>query len=281
MKITEVEKELRENRRLWDAWAKVNVASAFYDVQGFRDDPSDVRIEPWERAEVGDVTGKTVLHVQCHFGLDTLSWARLGAAFVTGVDFSAPAIAFARELAADVGLVERSRFVECNVYDLPGPLAGETFDVVYTGRGALGWLPDLEPWARRVADFVKPGGLFYIHEAHPVFWAIDDNQPTPNNLNIAYDYWGGATLSAPVIGSYSDPSAPVDVTVQHGWNHSLGEIVTLLARNGLRIELLDEKRELSWPAPFLVPTGHGTNHAWPSDQVGNLPLMYSLRARRE
>lgn len=274
------ERELGENRRLWDAWTAVNTASAFYDVQRFRDDASDVRIEAWERAEVGDVTGKTLLHVQCHFGLDTLSWARLGAASVTGVDFSEPAVAFARELARDVGLAERSRFVVSNVYDLPGPLAGETFDVVYTGCGALGWLPDLEPWARTVAGFVKPGGIFYIHEAHPVLWAIDDDQPTPNNLHLAYDYWGGETLTVPVKGSYADPTADVNVKVQHGWNHSLGEIVTLLARNGLRIELLDEKRELAWPAPFLVPTGRGTTHAWPAGQVGTLPLMYSLRARK-
>lgn len=280
MKKGDVEKELRENRQLWDAWTKVNTGSAFYDVQRFRDDPNDVRIEPWERNEVGTVTGKTVLHVQCHFGLDTLSWARLGAAFVTGVDFSEPAIAFARELAREVGLAERSRFVVSNVYDLPGPLAGETFDVVYTGCGALGWLPDLEPWARSLAGFVKPGGILYLHEAHPVLWAIDDNQPTPNNLNVAYDYWGGTTLSSPVLGSYTDPTAHVDATVQHGWNHSLGEIVTLLARNGLRIELLDEKRELCWPAPFLVPTGRGTIYKWPDGQVGNLPLMYSLRARK-
>lgn len=274
------DKELRDNRKLWDAWTAVNVGNAFYDVQRFRDDPTDVRVEPWEREEVGDVTGKTVLHVQCHFGLDTLSWARLGAAFVTGVDFSAPAIEFARELARDVGLAERSRFIESSVYDLPGSLAGETFDLVYTGCGALGWLPDLEPWGNILAGFVKPGGLLYLHEAHPAFWAIDDNQPTSNNIRLAYDYWGGATLSLPVQGSYSDPTAKIDATIQHGWNHSLGEIVTLLIRNGLRLELLDEKRELCWPAPCLVPTGRGTIHTWPADQVGNLPLMYSLRARK-
>jgi SAM-dependent methyltransferase len=274
------EKELNENRQLWDAWTAVNTASAFYDVQRFRTDPNDVRIRPWERAEVGDVAGKTLLHVQCHFGLDTLSWARLGAAHVTGVDFSDPAIAFARQLAGAVGLADRSRFVVSNVYDLPGPLAGEMFDVVYTGRGALGWLPDLEPWARIVAGFVKPGGIFYLHEGHPVLWAIDDDQQTPNNLHLAYDYWGGATISSPVHGSYAEPTAEVAAQVQHGWNHSLGEIVSRLARNGLRIELLDEKRELAWPAPFLVPTGEGQRHSWPGDQVGTLPLMYSLRARK-
>jgi SAM-dependent methyltransferase len=273
------EQEIADNRKLWDAWTAIHTTGSFYDVQRFRDDPTDVRIDPWEREEVGDVAGKTLLHVQCHFGLDTLSWARLGATRVTGVDFSEPAIAFARELAAETGLADRSRFVVSDVYALPGPLSGETFDVVYTGRGALGWLPDLEPWARAVAGFVAPGGIFYIHEGHPAMWALADEQP-PERLALGYDYWGGATMTFPVEGSYADPTADVDVDVEHGWNHSLGEIVTALARNGLRIELLDEKRELAWPVDFLEDRGDGT-YVWPAATGGSLPLMYSLRARKD
>ncbi|HEX6844552.1 MAG TPA: class I SAM-dependent methyltransferase [Actinomycetota bacterium] len=273
-------KEIADNRKLWDAWTSIHTTGEFYDVQRFRDDPTDVRIEPWEREEVGDVTGKTLLHLQCHFGLDTLSWARLGAAHVTGVDFSEPAVAFATELAAETGLADRARFVASNVYDLPGPLEGEMFDVVYTGRGVLGWLPDLGPWAKAVAGFVKPGGIFYIHEGHPAMWTIADEQETPNDLHLGFDYWGGETLSFPVEGSYADPTAEVNAEVEHGWNHSLGEIVTLLANEGLRIELLDEKRVLDWPAPFLKDLGDG-HWGWPEDQVGNLPLMYSLRARKD
>jgi SAM-dependent methyltransferase len=274
-------RELAENRNLWDAWTDVHTTGSFYDVQRFRDDPTDVRIEPWERAEVGDVTGKSLLHVQCHFGLDTLSWARLGATRVTGVDFSKPAIAFASELAVATGLADRARFVVSNVYELPGPLAGEMFDVVYTGRGAIGWLPDLAPWARAVASFVKPGGVFYMHEGHPAMWTVAEEQTSPNDLHLAYDYWGGETISLPVVGSYADPTAHVDATVQHGWNHSLGEVVTLLAREGLRIELLDEKRDVPWPVPWLVEKGDGENFTWPAGQAGNLPLTYSLRARRD
>ena len=271
-------KELADNRKLWDAWTAIHTSGSFYDVQRFRDDPEDNRIEPWEREEVGDVAGKSLLHIQCHFGLDTLSWARLGAT-VTGVDFSEPAIAFARELATDVGLTEVSRFLVSNVYDLPGPLAEETFDVVYTGRGALGWLPDLEPWAEVVAGFLKPGGRFYIHEGHPVLWALDDDRSESNPVWLRYDYWGGETITFPVEGSYADPEADVDADWEHGWNHSLGEIVTLLARNGLRIELLDEKAELAWPAPLLT-SGDGERFRWPDGQ-GTLPLMYSLRARKD
>jgi SAM-dependent methyltransferase len=273
------EQEIADNRRLWDAWTAIHTTGPFYDVQRFRDDPTDVRIEPWEREEVGEIDGKTLLHVQCHFGLDTLSWARLGAAHVTGVDFSEPAIAFATELAAETGFAERSRFLVSNVYDLPGPLAGETFDIVYTGRGALGWLPDLAPWARAVASFVRPGGIFYVHEGHPVLWALDDDAEQVSALRLGYDYWGGETLSFPVEGSYADPTADVDAEVEHGWNHSLGEVVTLLAEQGLRVELLDEKRELGWPAPFLVDRGDGV-HVWPPETPGTLPLMYSLRMRK-
>jgi SAM-dependent methyltransferase len=274
----EHDRELRDNRKLWDAWTSIHTTGPFYDVQRFRDDPDDVRIEQWEREEVGDITGASLLHLQCHFGLDTLSWARLGAAEVTGVDFSEPAIAFARELANEVGLAHRARFVVSNIYDLPGPLAGETFDVVYTSRGATGWLPDLEPWARVISRFIKPGGIFYIHEGHPVMWALADGSPA-GELRLGYDYWGGETLTFPVQGSYADPNADVDAEVEHGWNHSLGEIVTLLARNGLRIEFLDEKRELGWALPFLEETGDG-RFGWPARSVGSLPLMYSLRARK-
>ncbi len=273
------EREIADNRKLWDAWTAIHTTGEFYDVQRFRDEANDVRIEPWEQAEVGDVAGKSLLHLQCHFGLDTLSWARLGAARVTGVDFSEPAIAFANELATETGLADRARFIVSDVYDLPGPLTQETFDVVYTGRGALGWLPDLEPWARAVAGFLEPGGSFYIHEGHPAMWALDDEQPA-GSLRLGYDYWGGETLSFPVQGSYADPTAEVDAEIEHGWNHSLGEIVTLLADNGLRIELLDEKRELDWSTPFLEARGDG-RFGWPTGTRGSLPLMYSLRARKD
>src|SRR6266487_3948247 len=159
-----------------DAWTAIHTTGSFYDVDRFRRDPDDVRIDPWEREEVGDVAGKTLLHVQCHFGLDTLSWARLGAT-VTGVDFSEAAIGFARELADETGLAARSRFVLSNVYDLPEALAGESFDVVYTSRGTLGWLPDIDRWGEIVASFVKPGGVFYIHEGHPMLWVVGEDQP--------------------------------------------------------------------------------------------------------
>ena len=228
-----------------DAWTAIHTTGSVYDVPRFRDDPTDARIDP-EQTEVGDVTGKSLLHLQCHFGLDTLSWARLGAGHVTGVDFSEPAIAFARELAADTRLADRSRFIVSDIYDLPGPLAGETFDIVYTGGGALCWLPDLESWARIVAGFVKPGGIFYIYEVHPVLWAIDDDQ----------DYWGGETISMPVEGLVRRS----DGRRRRGGGAQLAPF----ARRGRGAAgehrssgraVLDEKRELGYPVQFLIELG--------------------------
>src|SRR6266545_4302152 len=137
---------LRENQRLWDAWTDIHVGSAFYDVEGFRAaGPRGVRIKDYEIEEVGDVRGRSLLHLQCHFGLETLSWARLGAR-ATGVDFSERAIEEARRLAAKVGL--EASFIQSDLYELPAVLDVEGgFDIVYTSHGVLGWLPDIPRWA--------------------------------------------------------------------------------------------------------------------------------------
>jgi SAM-dependent methyltransferase len=264
---------LEDNRRLWDAWTDVHLAAPFYDAERFLHDPSDVRIGEWEREEVGDVRGRDLLHVQCHFGLDTLSWARLGAV-VTGVDFSPRAIAAARALAERAGIP--ARFVEASVYDLPAVL-DDRFDVVYTSRGALGWLPSIERWAEVVASFVRPGGVLYVHEIHPTIQALDDESDGP--IDLRYDYWEGDVLTFPVEGSYADPSAKVDADVEHGWNHGLGEIVTAIATRGLRIDFLHEHRWLDWSLPFLEQAPDGS-YTWPASQAGSLPLMFSLKATR-
>src|SRR5687767_2636968 len=173
--------KVESNRELWDKWTAVHVESDFYHVDTFKS--GDNRIRDYEIAEVGDVTGKSLLHLQCHFGLDTLSWARLGAN-VTGVDYSEAAVAAARSLARDVGI--EARFVQSNVYELPGVLEGE-FDIVYTSRGVLGWLPDLERWADTIVHFMRPGGLFYITEAHPFMYVFDDDE-SATSLKVKYDY---------------------------------------------------------------------------------------------
>ena len=273
----DLEASFAANQRLWDAWTAVHAEGEFYDVAGFRE--GGVRVRPYEIEALGDVTGKTLLHLQCHFGLDTLSWARLGA-IVTGVDFSPASIRVARELAADIGVTD-ARFVESNVYQLPVRL-GDEFDIVYTSRGVLGWLPDIRGWARVVARFVKPGGRFYISEAHPVIEVFESEGVAPRELRLQYPYWEhGDPLIFDVHGSYADPSADFGGDLkEHGWDHGLGEIVTALVDAGLRIERLDEFPFLEWPADFLVQREPGSSQYVLPEGPGELPLMFSLLASK-
>ena len=265
------------NRSLWEAWTAVHASGGFYDLAGFR--AGGVRLRDEEVEAVGDVHGRMLLHLQCHFGIDTLSWARLGAT-VTGADFSPAAIRLARELADDLGFPD-ARFIESNLYDLPSNLDG-TFDVVYTSRGVLGWLPDVEAWARVVAHFVKPGGIFYISEIHPVAQVFEDEGVGPGELRLQYPYWEHPDpLIFDVRGSYADPSADVGDQKEHGWDHGLGEIVTALITAGLRLEWLRESPELDWGADFLVESEPGSGRfRLPPDVAGELPLMFSLLARK-
>jgi SAM-dependent methyltransferase len=265
------------NQALWEAWTAVHAAGDFYDLAGFR--AGGIRLRDDEVAVVGDVRGRSLLHLQCHFGIDTLSWARLGAR-VTGADFSPAAIRLARELATDLGFAD-ARFIEANVYDLPDRLDGE-FDVVYTSRGVLGWLPDIRGWARVVAHFVAPGGTFFITEIHPVAQVFENEGVAAGELRLAYPYWEHEEpLVFDVKGSYADPTADVGEQREHGWDHGLGEIVTALVDAGLRIESLEEHQYLDWGADFLVETESGSGrYRLPPDGPGELPLMFSLRATK-
>ncbi len=265
------------NEELWNAWTAVHAAGDFYDLEGFK--AGGVRIRPYEIELLGDVTGKSLLHLQCHFGIDTLSFARLGAR-VTGADLSSDAIEVARMLADELGLPD-ARFVRSNLYDLPNALEG-TFDIVYTSRGVLGWLPDIRAWARVVAHFLAPGGTFFITEAHPVVNVFENEGVAPGELRLTYPYWEhGEPLTFAVKGSYADPDADVGDLTEHSWDHSLGEIVTALIDAGLRIDTLIEDPFLEWKVDFLVEEEPG-NDRWvlPPGTPGELPLMFSLLAAK-
>jgi SAM-dependent methyltransferase len=265
-----------DNLATWERWTEIHVASGSYDVESFRDGRRPIRVRDYEIEEVGPVDGKSLLHLQCHFGLDTLSWARLGAN-VTGADFSPAAIEAAKTLASDVRMT--ARFVESNLYELPSNLDGQ-FDIVYTSRGVLGWLPDIRRWAQVVANFVKPGGFAYITEIHPVANAFDDENAGPGELRLRYPYWEHLQpLTFEVQGSYADRDAATDGLTEHSWNHSLGEIVTALIDAGLRIEFLHEFDFNEWELPYLVAADDRT---WrlPGDDDGRLPLFFSLKATK-
>ena len=261
--------EWREtNRAWWDERVPIHVDSALYDVEGFL--AGESRLFEFVIDEVGDVAGATLVHPQCHFGLDTLSWARRGAR-VTGLDFSAPAVAAARDVAARVGIHD-AEFVQGDVYDAPAALGHRRFDVVFTGMGALNWLPDVERWARVMADLLAPGGRFYIAEAHPFAHVFAED-----SLTVTYPYFKPeGFVWEDDGGSYAAPGADTAHNRTLEWSHGLGAVVSALAAAGLRIEWLHEHPytfAAGWP--FLVRDGRA--HRLPDD-VPSLPLMYSLLA---
>jgi SAM-dependent methyltransferase len=273
--VTDPAEAIRDNNALWDEWTRIHETSAFYDLAGFK--RGGIRLRPYELDEIGPVDGLELLHLQCHFGIDTLSWARLGAR-VTGADFSLAGVELARSVAAEIG-IDGARFVHSDLYDLPTVLDG-TFDLVYTSRGVLGWLPDVRRWAEVIAHFVRPGGRFYITEIHPVAQVFEDDDIEPGELRLRYPYWQHVEpLSFPVIGSYAEPTAEVGVHTEHGWNHGLGEIVTALVDAGLRIDSLREYPFVDWPVEFLVEAPDGT-YRLPAGTPGELPLFFSILATK-
>jgi SAM-dependent methyltransferase len=270
---------VRANNELWDEWTQIHEHSEFYDLDGFRSgERRPIRLADYEIAEIGDVRGLSLLHLQCHFGIDTLSWARLGAT-VTGADFSQAAVDLATRTASEIGLGDQARFVRSDLFELPNVLDGE-FDLVYTSRGVLGWIPDIKRWAQVVAHFVRPGGRFYIAEIHPVANAFENENVAPGQLELVYPYWEHrAPLAFDNVGSYADPDAPVSVPMEFGWDHGLGEIVTALIEAGLRIESLREYPFVGWKLDFLVEDSEGL---WrlPESVRGELPLFFSILASK-
>jgi 2-polyprenyl-3-methyl-5-hydroxy-6-metoxy-1,4-benzoquinol methylase len=259
------EEWLKLNRALWDERVPIHVASEFYDVHAFLAGGSTLR--PFELEEVGDVDGVTLLHAQCHFGLDTLSWARRGAR-VTGLDFSAPAIEAARKLAADAGI--EAEFVASDVYDAVEALGGRGFDVVYTGLGALNWLPDIERWARVMAALLAPGGRFYLAEFHPFSGVFADE-----DLSVSYPYFHAEPFEWDEPGTYADPGATTEHNRSVEWNHGLGAVVSALVAAGLRIEFLHEHDHTLFARwSFLERAADGTYRL--PEGAPSLPLMYSL-----
>ena len=256
---------IEANRHAWDIRLEAHKNSDFYDVEGWKQGKSS--LTDIELRELGDVSGKKLLHLQCHFGQDTLSWARLGAK-VTGCDFSTESIAYARQLAHEAGL--KARFVCCNVYDLPQHLKGK-YDIVFTSFGVIGWLPDLEPWAAVIAHFLKKGGVFYLAEFHPVVWMLDDKMEF-----IKYAYHNDGVIESEMTGTYADRYADLKYK-EYGWNHSLGEVLNALLRHGLQLEFFNEYPYSPFDCFDKTVRGADGNYRIQGLE-GKIPMVYSLRA---
>lgn len=260
------------NRRHWDEIVPIHAESDFYDVASFK--AGESKLKPVELGELGDVRGKSLLHLQCHFGLDTLSLAREGA-IVTGVDFSERAIETARALAEETSI--EARFLVSDIYALPKALEGE-FDIVFTSYGVLCWLPDIPRWAQVAAGFVKPGGTFYIVEFHPFASVFDDAQDV-TGLHVRYPYFpSDEPLRFEVDGTYA-ASAKLERRVTYEWPHPISEVVSALIDAGLRIEFFHEFPFSTYQfLPFTEVAADKTVRLTKHD--GCLPLLFSIKATR-
>lgn len=278
------------NKAYWNERIDTHVKSEHYDAEGFR--AGGTSLMPLEREEVGPVAGKTLLHLQCHFGLDTLSWARLGAR-ATGVDFSENAIVAARKLSAETGV--KADFVCCDVLELAEHLPGEqhTFDVVFTSYGVLDYLPDINRWAKVVARFLKPGGFFYMAEIHP-FALVFDHGPRVEGMELKHPYSFAGGIAEHSAGNTQRRPVKWDATDEptytggeerfasntaYSWNHGVGEVLTALISAGLRIEFVRE-----WPYgcyeifPFMHRDGQGYFRL--NEHAKSVPLLYSVKASK-
>lgn len=258
------------NKDSWNKRTPVHKASAFYGLDDFKQGTTS--LNKTELEELGDVQGKHLLHLQCHFGMDTLSWAREGA-LVSGVDFSEEAIATARQLAEELQLP--ATFICSNVYDLLNhkELAGK-FDIVFTSYGVIGWLPDLDKWASVITYLLKPGGVFYIAEFHPVVWMLDEQ------FNyIKYYYHNAEIIEEDLTGTYTDRDAPIAYK-NYTWNHSLSEIINALIRHRCRILHFNEFSYSHFNCFDRLEQGADKN--WRVKGLEDkLPMMFSLKALYE
>jgi SAM-dependent methyltransferase len=265
---------IRRNRACWDERVPLHAASAFYDVDGFR--AGEPQVLPFEMQELGALGGLRLAHLQCHFGLDTLDLVRMHPNLTAvGLDFSAPAVEFAGNLAAELGLTDRATFVHADVHDAGSILGDHRFDVVYTGKGALNWLPDLLAWAYECRRLLRPGGFLYLCEFHPIGYTVGE-QLADGLPTVTGDYFDTETIIDETPGSYTDPDAPTTNNLTYEWQHPISDVLNALIKTGLQLRFFREwDYTLFELQPWFV-NGDDGRYRWPG--AARLPLMYSLKA---
>lgn len=268
--MDDMERYYNVNRELWDKFARQHYDSEFYGTKRFLEGGST--LNSIELEELGDVDGKTLLHLQCHFGLDTLSWAREGA-IVTGVDFSREAIRLAGKLADQAGI--GAEFIQANIYDLPDVLS-KSFDIVFTSYGVTCWLHDISQWGEIVAHFLKRGGTFYIADFHPITWIFDWDDPDDFKMVRGY-FHKFKPDEFEVDGSYS--GAEIEEQIDYEWAWGMGDVITALARAGLRIEFVHEFPKMPFQNFSFLKRSDDGYWVYDSPDVA-LPLSYSIKASK-
>jgi SAM-dependent methyltransferase len=270
-----VDDSVRLNRASWDERAPAHAASPDYALDRFLSDPAFISdVVRFDLPRLGDVTDLTGVHLQCHIGTDTISLARLGA-HMTGLDFSPASIEQARRLAEVAGpMVE---FVEAEVDDAPAVLGSRRFDFVFTGIGAICWLPSIRRWANVVAELLVPGGWLFIREGHPMMWTLDDR--ADDLLVVEHPYFERAEPNVwDQGGTYVETDVQFETKVIHDWNHGLGEIVTALFDVGMELKMLVEHDSVPWDA-FPGHMERTAEKEWRlADRPWRLPHTYTLRA---
>ena len=273
-----MDESTRINRALWDERAPVHAASPDYNVHRYAAEPDFISdVVRFDQPRLGSIEGLDGVHLQCHIGTDTVSLARLGAR-MEGLDFSPPALVEARRLAGLAGV--DVTFHEGDLYDAPDILGRERFDLVFTGIGALCWLPSIGRWAAVVAALLRPGGRLFLREGHPVLWSLAENRPElviehPYFEQVEPSVWDGPP------GTYVSTDATLVNGASHEWNRGLGEIVTALLDHGLRLTGLEEHRSAPWEAlPGLMTYDAAIDEWRLTDRPDRLPLTYTLQAVR-
>jgi len=260
------------NLKRWNELVDINAKSKAYDLEGFKSGKTSLL--SIELDELGDVRGKSLLHLQCHFGMDTLSWARLGAK-VTGVDFSDKAIALANQLRKQLNIP--ARFINANIYDIPN-IIDEKFDIVFTSYGVLCWLPDISKWAQIISESLKPGGIFYIIDSHPFGFIIDENEEP---FKVGFNYFSeGKPIYWEEGPAYSDPSAELKNQASYEWNQTMSEIINALLKVNLELEFLHE-----FPFSFhnIHPDMKERDDGYYEFQnlKFSVPMMFSIKAHKK
>lgn len=264
----DLKKAFETNKATWEQKVGVHAASDFYCIEAFKEGKSS--LNKFELMTLGDVRGKNLLHLQCHFGQDTLSWSRMGAN-CTGVDISEKAVTLAQSLNDELQL--DAKFVCCNVLDTSQNIS-ETFDIVFTSYGTIGWLPDLQPWAHMIAERLKPGGLFYIIDFHPIGWMYDYTVSPPK---MKYAYHRKEAIYDEYAGSYTENGKEEITSKEYGWNHSFSELIGSLLRAGLKLECFNEYDESPYNIfPDLIKNEQGLFEL----KNKMYPLLFEISARK-
>jgi 2-polyprenyl-3-methyl-5-hydroxy-6-metoxy-1,4-benzoquinol methylase len=257
---------LKANQQLWDQKTEVHVDSEFYDMQSFL--AGQTSLKEIELSLLGDIRDKSLLHLQCHFGQDTLSLARMGARTI-GIDLSEKAVQKAQQLADQLDL--QARFIASDVFQLDKKLEGQ-FDIVFTSYGVIGWLPELKSWARIVDHFLKPGGQFIFVEFHPVVWMFDDDF-----TRFDYAYFNTKAIVEEIEGTYADRNAPIKAKA-YNWNHSLSDVIGALLERGLEVSHFQEYDYSPYDCfNQTVKTEKGYQI---KGMEGKIPMVYSLVVRK-